>query len=271
MEKIKKKLTFLERLEDNLKKSQMGYDANKYMGMSIVFSLIIAGTMAGFTFALALKNNSGIGNAIIIFIVFFAISFFMILQIPSFGIKNKKALLESDLLYSARHLVLKLEAGSSLINSFESVSKLKTNSSVYFKELMYDISLGATVEDAIRKAIEYSPSKAYIKILEEIKSSLRTGSDIQKTLRSTLDDITKQHLIQIEEYGKKLNPMSMFYMIIGTILPSLGTSMLVVASSLGLLGIILYKWMFIAMALVVFAMQIFFILAFKSLKPAVIG
>jgi hypothetical protein len=85
-----------------------------------------------------------------------------------------------------------------------------------------------------------------------------------------LDDITKQHHIKILEYGKRLNPMSMFYLIIGTILPSIGTAMLVVATSILRVGLIIDIRILMFIAFVVLVVQIFFILAFKSLKPAVI-
>ncbi len=206
--------------------------------------------------------------------IIFAISFLLIFQliklIPSFSVQNKRALLESDLLYSTRHLLLKLESGSSLLNALESVSKLKTNSSVFFKEIIYDVSLGMPIEKALEKAIEYSPSKAFTKIIEEIQTSLVTGADLQKTLKSTLKDVTRQHLIAIQEYGKKLNPMSMFYMIIGTIVPSLGTAMTVVATSLLPGAIIIDRRILMFIAGLLLVIQIFFILGFKSLKPMVI-
>jgi hypothetical protein len=129
--------------------------------------------------------------------------------------------------------------------------------------------MGMRLENAIDKAIEYSPSKAYVKLLTEIKTSLKTGADLQNTLKNTLEDITKEHLIHIQEYGKKLNPMTMFYMIIGTILPSLGTAMLIVASSMinieigfAILGFVLF---------VLLMLQIFFVISFRSLKPEVMG
>ncbi len=189
--------------------------------------------------------------------------------IPVFGIQSRKTMLESDLLYSARHLLLKQESGSSLINSLESVSKLRTKSSVFFKELLYDVNLGMPLEDAIKKSVESSPSKAYTKFLEEISSAMRTGADMQKALKAILDDVAKQHFIQIQEYGKKLNPMSMFYMIIGTILPSLGTAMLVVAASFLSGGIIIDIRALLFIASIVLIVQVFFILGFKSLKPSV--
>jgi hypothetical protein len=203
------------------------------------------------------------------FVVSFLLAAMLILLIPGFTVKNRKAVLESDLLYSTRHLLLKLQSGSSLINAIESVSKLNTKSSIFFKEVSFDISLGMPIEEALDKAIEYSPSKAYTTVLEEISTSLKTGADLQDSLKSTLKDMTKQHMIAIKEYGKKLNPMSLFYMIIGTMTPSLGVAMLVVASSLlpGFPVIDLTILMILAALLVV--VQVFFILAFKSIKPAV--
>jgi pilus assembly protein TadC len=184
-------------------------------------------------------------------------------------LNSRKALLESDLLYSIRHLLLSLESGTALINSLESVSKLNTKSSIFFKELVFDISLGIPIEEALTKAIEYSPSKAYTKILLEISTSLETGADLQKTLKNSLEDITKNHLILIKEYGKKLNPMSMFYMMIGTIMPSLGTAGLIVASSL-LPGIFVIDLrILLAITFLLLILQLFFVLAFRSLKPAV--
>ena len=204
-----------------------------------------------------------------LFPIIFLVTFVFTSSIPSMILKSKKTELETDLLYSARHFLLKLESGSSLVNALESVSNLNTKSSKYFKMIIFDISLGMTVEDAIEKAIEMSPSKAFTKILEEINSALKTGTDIQKTMKATLDEISKLHLIQIEEYGRKLNPLSLFYMILGTIIPSLGTAMLVVAASLIPGFIIIDSRILLSIAGLVFVIQVFFLLAFRSLKPAV--
>ncbi|MEM4398165.1 MAG: type II secretion system F family protein, partial [Candidatus Woesearchaeota archaeon] len=200
--------------------AKIDYNIENFIKITYFFSFIISIAVIGFAFFLYLNRNFSLYYFSIIFILTFIIVFNFIKLLPTFSLQNRKAMLESDLLYSARHLLLKLESGSSLVNSIESVSKLKTNSSYYFRELIYDIDLGMPLEDAIKKSIELSPSKAYTKLMEEILSALRTGSEIKQTLKETLKDITKEHLIQIQEYGKKLNPATMFYMIFGTILPS---------------------------------------------------
>jgi len=258
---------FSKKFQEILKKTQINEE--KFSHTVIVLSLLFS-VLLTLLFALLLfLSNSPLYYAGFVFIFVFIIVFTLVKSIPQFTLKSKKSMLESDLLYSVRHLVLKLESGSSLLNSIESVSKLKTNSSNYFKQLVFDVSLGVPIEEALSKAMEYSPSKAYSKILQEIKTSLTTGSDLQNTLKNTLEDITKSHLIHIQEYGKKLNPMSMFYMILGTILPSLGTAMLIVGSSLmpGILIIDMRILFFMAALLLV--VQVFFVLAFRSLKPAV--
>ncbi len=257
------------KFKEVFKKAEPNGNMNKFISMTIVLSLISSILVAGLIAGILIFNNKPVYYSAIVFAVVFLLSNLMLRSIPLMKLNSKKAYLESDLLYSVRHLLLKLESGSALLNSLESVSQLKTKSSSYFKQLLFDVSMGMPLEDAIEKAIEYSPSKAYSKLLIEIKTSLKTGADLQSTLKNTLEDITKEHLIHIQEYGKKLNPMSMFYMIIGAILPSLGTAMLIVASSMmnievnfGLLAFVLF---------LLLVLQIFFVISFRSLKPEVMG
>jgi pilus assembly protein TadC len=266
-------ILFSEKFEDTLKRAQLGYTPQRYAKLTLISGIVGSVFMTAF-FALMLmrqrlSQDSLIQILLMVFFLSFVIFFLLVKLIPSMTVNTRKAMLESDLLYSARHLLLKLQSGSSLLNSLESVSELNTKSSIYFKEIMFDISVGMPLEDALQKAIDYSPSAAFTKLLIEIMSSLKTGADIQKTLKATLDDVTKQHLILIEEYGKKLNPMSMFYMIIGTIVPSLGTAMLVVASSLMPGAIIIDIRVLMFIAAIVLIVQVFFLLAYRSLKPAV--
>jgi Flp pilus assembly protein TadB len=259
-----------DKLEETLKKARLNYASGAFLKLSILAASFVAVVFTVFGFILWLRRNFPLYLLFFLFVLVFFIVFQLVKSIPYFSIQNKKASLESDLLYSARHLLLKLESGSSLVNSIESVSKLNTNSRIYFKEIIYDISLGMPMEDAIEKSVSVSPSAGYSKLLEEILTSLKTGADLNKTLRGTIDDITKLHLIKIQEYGKKLNPMSMFYMIFGTILPSLGTAMLVVVSSFLPGMIIIDKRILLGLSVVVLFAQVFFILAFKSLKPMVV-
>jgi len=128
--------------------------------------------------------------------------------------------------------------------------------------------MGRPLEKSLDYAIKYTPSKQFKSVLIDVKNSLETGTDFESSLKVTLKEMADQHILEIKEYGKKLNPMTIFYMIFGTIVPSLGVAVVTVGLSFApevqvteLLAILLL--LFLTM------IQAFFILLFKSYQPNV--
>ena len=105
-------------------------------------------------------------------------------------------------------------------------------------------------------------------LLEQLKNALETGADLKDSLKSTMNEITNQRIVEISAYGKKLAPLAMFYMIAGTIVPSLGAAMLVIASSFINIRITLAVLLGLVGLLVI--VQYFFLLLFKAIRPAVV-
>jgi hypothetical protein len=256
----------------DLRRAAIKVPEDRYIGNASRFSFMVALLISAFILLVLLKQKATLLWLIPVFIVFFMLMLYVILSVPKSRIKMRRAAVESDLLYSARFFLLKLESGTPLLNALIDVSRLSTKSSKFFEEIVSDVYLGTPIEKAIDNAIDFSVSPALTKILEEIKNSLKTGTDIDKELKVTLDDITKLHVIQIQAYGKKLSPLSMFYMIMGTILPSIGAAMLVIASAFlpGVINTIDMKILSF-LIFIVAVIQGFFILLFKSLKPEVMN
>jgi flagellar protein FlaJ len=96
---------------------------------------------------------------------------------------------------------------------------------------------------------------------------LKTGSDISESLKAVVEQITREQIIEIQTYAKKLNPLAMFYMIIAVILPSLGITMLIVLSSF--VSISLDLTILIAIAVMLGLLQLMFYAIIKSSRPAV--
>ena len=101
----------------------------------------------------------------------------------------------------------------------------------YFKEITDKIDFGTSMEDALNEAVEFIPSDDFRKVLWQMINSIRTGSDVAKSLYSVMEQITKEQITEVNKYGKKLNPLAMFYMIVAVILPSLGMTMMIILSS----------------------------------------
>lgn len=177
--------------------------------------------------------------------------------------------IDKEVLFAGRYLLIKLNSGQPLINAIIDASKSFGVANKYFKEIVKDIELGTPLEEALDKAARYSASKRFKKILYNLNNAIKIGIDVTKTLGSILDEIAEEQLIEIQRYGKKLNSMTMFYMLIGIILPSLGMTMAVVILSLlpntGSLANAIF-WVFGVLVIII---QFVFVFMFKGARPNV--
>ncbi|MEM3690305.1 MAG: type II secretion system F family protein, partial [Candidatus Micrarchaeia archaeon] len=122
------------------------------------------------------------------------------------------------------------ESGISIYDAIRGASGNYPAVGKYLKEIIKQVDLGTSMEDAINQAVEKTPSEDLRKILWQLLNSLKTGADSAKSLRTVIEQIVKEQQIAIVEYGRKLNPMAMFYMMIAIIIPTLGVTMLIILS-----------------------------------------
>ena len=171
------------------------------------------------------------GLMFLIIPIIFAIMFFYMLKLPELKISRKEKEISSEIVFAGRFIIIELESGVPLYNAMVNVSKNFRIIGRYFREITDKVDLGTSMEDALNEAVEFVPSNDLRKILWQIINSIRTGSDISKSLYSVMDQVTKDQVNEVNKYGKKLNPLAMFYMIVAVILPSLGMTMLIILSS----------------------------------------
>ena len=255
------------RLELELKQAKIDERPETYISKSLAIALIFSLTLIAPLFFILIKAKVSLLFLLGVFIIFFPLILMIILNLPSYRIKKRINEIESDILYSARYLLLKMRTGAPLINALVDVSKLHTNSSKYFGEIVSDIYLGEPIENAIEHAYRYTPSEQFKKILKVVKNSLNTGVDIKSNMELVLKEITDEQIIKIESYSKKINSLSLFYMVLGVIAPSLGVSMFIIAASFikikVTMGLLLFLFVLICI------IQYFFIMLFNAAKPKV--
>ena len=171
-------------------------------------------------------------KGVLIFIVpiTFMVMFFYMIKLPDFRISKKEKEISKEIVFAGRFLIIELDSGVNLYNAMLNVSKNYKVIGKYFREMTNKIDLGTSMEDALNEAVELTPSNDFRKILWQVINSIRTGSDISKSLYSAVDQIMKDQMTEVNKYGKKLNPLAMFYLIIAVILPSLGITMLILLS-----------------------------------------
>jgi len=252
-----------------LRKAGIRRTAKEYLTLSLVVSGVLGLFIAIlFIFATIKKGFQPI-PAFLIFLGITFVGFVIAMLMPRMAINKRKAEVDSDLVYSVRHFLLKLDSGSALLQAFEDVSKLPTISSKYFAEVYYDIKLGMPLKEAVLEAIDYSPSVQFRGIMEKIKNSILTGSNIKKSLRDLMQEMVNEKILDIKKYGKKLSPATMMYMIFGTIAPALGSTMFIIATSFIGGGQYLSKVLLLVMGFLLVMAQISFYFLFSQMRPKV--
>ncbi len=97
---------------------------------------------------------------------------------------------------------------------------------------------------------------------------MKTGTDIQTNLQSTLQQLSEQKIVEIEQYEKRLNPLSMFYMIFGTVIPAVGVVGLVLILSIIGFKVEFFPALLILLILIIM-LQLFFVKIFQNTRPMV--
>ena len=228
---------------------------------SLAFFLILLSVTKSFEIKIS------IWSYIPLALLLFLLSFYYFMKIPDAMMKREEHEIGKEIIFAGRFLIIELESGVPMYNAMINIAKNFKVIGKYFKQLMDKINMGTTMEDAISEVIETTPSNNFRKLLWQILNSLKTGADISTSLNSVVEQITREQMIEIKEYGRKLNPLAMFYMMLAVIVPTLGTALLIILATFLGLNVSLAA----LMSLVFFLgfIQFMFLAVIKSSRPAV--
>lgn len=199
--------------------------------------------------------------------VFFLVFFVYFFRFVDYRIEKMNKEISKEIVFAVQFLIIELESGVPLFNTFENIARSYPWVGLYFQEIVEKVKLGTALEDAINETTELTASQDLRRILWQILNSLRTGSNVGRSLRSALEQIIEEQQIAVKEYGRKLNPLAMFYMMIAIIAPSLGVTMLVIMASF--IGLELDLLLLVVLALFIGFIQFMFMAIIRSSRPAV--
>jgi pilus assembly protein TadC len=182
-------------------------------------------------------------------------------------IKKEARAINQELVYATRYMIIQLESGIPVYATFDNLAANYEHVGRYFREINEKMNLGTPLTDALNETIDTVPSDELRKILWQILNSLRVGSEMTGALQTVLDQVVREQKIAVVEYGRQLNPIAMMYMMFAIIVPSLGTTMLIVMATF--IGIKLSLTVLLIFAGVLLFVQFMFLAMIKSQRPAV--
>lgn len=248
----------------------MKVDSQDYIAIAAFFS--VYGTLifiAAASFFLFFTNNVSntnitITSVLAITIFFGTIQFFSFYPRSLLIKKNKE--LERYLLYAVRHLYIKVNSGVTLFDSIIGIAYGNYGAiSEEFKKAIKEIEAGSGEIAALERLSISNPSMHFRKVIWQLTNSMRAGTDISNTLRAILTGLEEHQKILIQNFGARLSPLALMYMMLTIILPSLGITFLIVFSSL--FAGDLPDMIFLLIPVVLFAANIFFMNIIKSIRP----
>jgi len=252
-------------LKDKLRSAALKKKPDEFIKECLSNAVIMAFLISILAVLALLKLELNPALAIVVFIIVFFILFALFLKRLDVMINKRAREIDRDVLFAGRFLLVKLNSGKPLINSIIDASKSYGVASKYFMEIVQDIDLGTPMEEALQNAYKHTPSKKFKKILFQINNALKIGVDVSLSLENTLEEISQEQLIEIQRYGKKLNSLTMFYMLAAIVVPSLGITLFSVIASM--VSITVDMSLFAVVLFFLALVQFVFLSIFKSIRP----
>ncbi|MCH7568385.1 MAG: type II secretion system F family protein [Nanoarchaeota archaeon] len=282
VEKLRKKKRIFKSFIKHKKKSKLQYYLNntetgltreEYLSICIkgfLFSFIILYVIS--TTVLAFLNVRlfyllSLGIAL----VFSSFVLFSQLVYPKIYTTRKQKNIEKNLIPALEDMLVQLNSGIPLFSILVNISSADYGElSNEFKKAVRKINAGLPEIEVLEELGEKNPSIFFRRTLWQLSNGMKAGSDIAIVIKDSIKSLNEEQLIQIQNYGNKLNPLIMFYMLTSVILPALAITFLTIISSIVNLpqatSIMLYLGLFI---FVVF-LQIMFLGVIKSARPTLL-
>ncbi len=194
---------------------------------AFILSLLLTLTILGF----GKPFNMPVWIPFLAFPLLFLLLKSFFLHQPDAIIAKRKRQIESELIFATRFLMIEIQSGVNLYDAMINLAENYEGIGKEFSDIINKVQLGTSLEEAVEEATELTPSDNMKKVLWQITNSLKTGADMADALKAVSDQISREQLIAVNEYGRKLNPLAMFYMMLAVILPSIGLTMTVILSN----------------------------------------
>lgn len=204
-------------------------------------------------------------------IIFSGFVVFSQLVYPRIFVSRRQKDIERNLLPALEDMLVQINSGVPLFSVMVNISSSGYGElSIEFKKAVKRINAGESEKEVLEDLGENNPSIFFRRTLWQISNGMNAGSDMAIVINDSIHALHEEQLIQIQNYGNKLNPLIMFYMLVSVIIPALAiTFITILASILGLEGRMI-QFVFIGLFIGVMLVQVMFLGLIKSRRPSLL-
>lgn len=247
--------------------------AQEYLSICIrscVISFIILNVVAA-TILLIIKNSHPFLTSAGIAFLFSMFLLFSQVNYPRLYDSRRIRNIEKNLVSALQDMLVQLNSGIPIFNILVNISSSDYGElSEEFKKAVRKINAGLPQVDVLEQLGENNSSIFFKRTLWQLSNGMRAGSDISRVVVESINTLNEEQIIQIQNYGNKLNPLIMFYMLISVIMPALSLTFLIIISSMLGLKSGIVTLMFIGIFVIVVIIQVMFLGMIKSIRPSLL-
>ena len=258
----------------NLLLEQTGSDLNadEFFSMTFAFTFlnfVLFGLIFG-TLLYALKIGTymeyGLGLALIVSGMVFIKTVFG----PKVIIQKRIRSIDSHLIFGLKMIIVEINAGLGLFDAVVIVAMHDVGEmGNIFKDIAKRMASGENEQEVLKDVATKNPSHFLRKVLWQIVSGLKAGSSLREVMGESLSSLERQQRTDIIAYGSSLRVLTLVFMMVGVIIPSMAIAFLSVLNFLPGINIgTTVFWMLLAGIVTVQFMLIGFI---KSKRPNLMG
>lgn len=190
---------------------------------------------------------------------------------PKIYVARRQRDIEKNLVSALEDISIQLSSGIPLFNILTNISSADYGElSLEFRKAIKRINAGEPETEVLDDLGKRNPSVFFRRTLWQISNGMRAGSDLSSVVKDSIKALNEEQFIQIQNYGNRLNPLIVFYMLVSVIIPALSVTFLTILSSMINLPKEMVYLMFIGLFVFVFLIQIMFLGMIKSRRPSLL-
>lgn len=259
-------------LEVLLKQARSDMDGEDYITAALTNSLMV------FALILILANLAQIylklqmiGLSIIISAAIALFAFTNSLIYPSIIVGRRVRAIERNLLPALQDFQAQINSGVPVFNAMVNISNSDYGEvSKEFAKAVREINAGKSQIIALSDLGAENPSLFFRRTLWQVSNGLTSGANMATVVKESIKSLADEQVIQIQEYGSRLSPLSMFYMLVAVIFPILAVTFIIILSSIISLAPTTTKIILWAFYILLLFAQIMFLGMIKSRRPNLI-
>jgi len=247
-------------------------DSREYLADAIKKSLIFF--VLTIVVLLVLLFILGIKEYWITAIVSAAVSmffFFSRIIAPSVKAGRRIRSLEKNLLPALQSVFVQINSGIPLFEVLTNISRANYGEvSKEFTKAVNKINAGKSQVESLEEMVVENPSIFFRRAIWQVINGMKSGADLSNTIEQTLNLLAEEKILQIQNYGARLSPLAMFYMLIGIILPALSIIFIILMISIMNLSLNTAMTIFIGVFIFIVFFQILFLGLINMRRPSLV-